>query len=250
MHNHHEKARDMARSVLPSTRRRGARMHRSHAHARERHRVRAALHEVATYDDPDDYEGDLTWEARRAISEMVGERRAADKVAPLMRWAERTVERDPVLRDASFEQRVAHFRRLLPKGLIGRHALTHLAWVLDPDPYWPWRPHQNRAQSGPTVRQKLEAIVKTGRHGELNRRLRHESSGFYSRRVRVPAQRIVDEEHPEPGMLIPAYTEVVNEPITTRFLLGAHDIDAFSKEGELSAVHELYEELVRDGLAE
>lgn len=250
MHNHHEKARDMARSVLPSTRRRGARMHRSHAHARERHRVRAALHEVATYDDPDDYEGDLTWEARRAISEMVGERRAADKVAPLMRWAERTVERDPVLRDASFEQRVAHFRRLLPRDLIGRHALNHLAWVLDPDPYWPWRPQPVRPATGPTVRQKLEAIVLTGRHGELNRRLRHESSGFYSRRVRVPAQRIVDEEHPEPGMLIPAYTEVVNEPITTRFLLGAHDIDAFSKEGELSAVHELYEELVRDGLAE
>ena len=34
MRNHHAKARDMARSVLPSTRRRGARQDRALAHAR------------------------------------------------------------------------------------------------------------------------------------------------------------------------------------------------------------------------
>lgn len=247
MRNHDEKAREMARSVLPSTRRRVARIDRANTHARERQRVRAALHDLATHDDPDDFEGDLTWEARGAISDMVWDRRAADKVAPLMRWAERTVEREPGLRDATLEERVAHFRRLLPEGLIGRHALSHLEWVLDDDPHWPWRPRAERPATGPTTREKVAAIVMAGRHGELNRRLRHDASGYYVRHVHVPARCLVDDEHPEPGVLVPAHTEVVHEPIATRFLLGAHDIDAFAKEGEPAAVHELYQELVRDG---
>ena len=44
MRNHNEKARDMARSVLPSTRRRGARADKAAARARERARLRAELH--------------------------------------------------------------------------------------------------------------------------------------------------------------------------------------------------------------
>ncbi len=40
MRNHDEKTRDMARSVLPSTRRRGARQDRALAHKAERSRLR------------------------------------------------------------------------------------------------------------------------------------------------------------------------------------------------------------------
>lgn len=100
MRNHDEKTRDMARSVLPSTRRRGARQDRALAHKAERSRLRSALQDLAGHDDPDDYEGELTWEARRQIAWMVEDRRAADKVAPLLRWATRTIERDAALRDA------------------------------------------------------------------------------------------------------------------------------------------------------
>lgn len=43
MRNHHDKARDMARSVLPSTARKGARRARAQIHRRERARLRSEL---------------------------------------------------------------------------------------------------------------------------------------------------------------------------------------------------------------
>ena len=248
MRNHHEKARDMARSVLPSTRRRGARQDRALAHARERSCLRARLHDLASFADPDDYEGNLTWEARREISSMVEERRAADKVAPLVRWAERTVERDPVLREAAYDERLAYFRRLLPEGLIGRHALVHLHWVLDDEPPWWLRRTLARPPTGPSYHEKVTAIVAAGRHGELNRRMRNSAGKYHLRTIRVPAHRLLDEDHPDPGLLIPATWTKVREPIEIRPLLGAHDIDAFVKDSSSAEVHELWVELARDGL--
>ena len=59
MHNHDQKARDMARSVLPSTRRRFARIDRRWVHKRERTAARLALREVRLAVDPDDVEADL-----------------------------------------------------------------------------------------------------------------------------------------------------------------------------------------------
>ena len=97
MRNHTEKARDMARSVLPSTARKGARDTRADIRGRERVRERQMLHHLRGYVDPDDFEGVLGEELHREIGEMVWHRRSADKVAPLMRWAERTVARDPRL---------------------------------------------------------------------------------------------------------------------------------------------------------
>ncbi|MCC6225018.1 MAG: hypothetical protein IT195_01250 [Microthrixaceae bacterium] len=46
MRNHNEKARDMARSVLPSTARKGARDARAVIHGRERAHERRLLHEL------------------------------------------------------------------------------------------------------------------------------------------------------------------------------------------------------------
>lgn len=238
----------MARSVLPSTRRRGARQDRALAHARARRRLRAELHELAGYDDPDDYEGDLTWEARGDIAEMVQERRVGDKVGPLVRWAERTVERDPVLRDARFDQRVAHFRRLLPDGLIGDHAMVHLRWVIDDELPWWRRPRVPPAEPRPTLREKVEAIVRAGRHGELNRRIRLSSAEYSVKEVWVPPERVIDDDHPAPGVLIRGHWTKVHEPVVIRPLRGAHDIDAFVQRGDTTAVHELYTELVHDGL--
>lgn len=248
MRNHHEKTRDMARSALPSTRRRGARQDRALAHKTERSRLRSALHELAAYDDPDDYEGELTWEARREIAWMVDDRRAGDKLGPLLHWAERIVERDPALRDAPYEAQLTYFARLLPDGLIGRHALQHLRFVLD-DPTWAWwRRRSTRPEPRPSVREKVEAIVRAGRHGELNRRIRAATAPYSVRTVRTPAHRLVDDDHPAPGILVPARSVVVREPARVRLLLGAHDIDEFVKHGDLEPVHQLYAELRRDGL--
>ena len=255
MRNHDEKALDIARSVLPSTRRRGARADRVTIHARERARARARarahLRELARLEDPDEFERDLTWEARREIGWMVEDRRAADKVGPLMRWAERKVETDPELADASFEERLAHFRRLLPEGLIGRHALFHLEWVLDEE-RTTWRRayyHRRHDDPGRELRDKVAAIVAVGRHGELNRRIRLAAQPYYVRHVTLPAERLIDDDNPPPGRLLPRRTAAVHERIEARFLRGAHDIDGFAKQtGAAGVVHELHAELVRDGL--
>lgn len=132
MRNHHEKTRDMARSVLPSNARKGARKDRAVIHGRERAHERQILHDLRRGVDPDGY-GDLgvSDRHRRDVTEMVWDRRAADKVGPLLRWAGRTVERDPKLAAASAQGREAHFRALLPPGLIGDHAVTHLRRVLE-----------------------------------------------------------------------------------------------------------------------
>ncbi|MCC5951603.1 MAG: hypothetical protein JJU45_05855 [Acidimicrobiia bacterium] len=175
MRNHNEKARDIARSVLPSTARKGARDSRAIIHGRERAHERQLLHDLRGHLDPDDYEGDLGFAARhhRDLKEIVDRRRSADKVGPLIAWAERRVERDPALRTATPEGREAHFRKFLPPGLIGNHAISHLHWVLDDRPRRRIRTDTTRNRDVALV----EAIIAAGGHGDLNRRLRAELSG-------------------------------------------------------------------------
>lgn len=106
MRNHNEKVRDITRSVLPSTSRRSASHTRKLIHRAERRGVAAALRRG---DDPiiiRSHRGDIT--------EMVWERRGADKVAPLVRWALHRARTNPELRDASLDDQVEHFRQLLP----------------------------------------------------------------------------------------------------------------------------------------
>lgn len=129
MRNHNEKARDMARSVLPSTARKSARQARASIHGRERARLRAELHSFRLAGDADEFEGDLTWTARRDITEMVDDRRGADKIGPLLAWADRIVERHPALGAATLEDREVYFRKILPPGLIGNHAISHLRFL-------------------------------------------------------------------------------------------------------------------------
>jgi hypothetical protein len=159
--NHDEKVRDMIRSVLPSTARHGVRATRRLIHRAERRTVKDRLRagdDVGVVD------------TRGAISEMVWDRRAADKVAPLVRWALDHFRADPVLRDASTAERLEHFRRLLPDTTIGRHALSHIAWPLErlghqhrPQPHR-WRP--------PSIATTVRALYEAGYHGALNKRLK------------------------------------------------------------------------------
>jgi hypothetical protein len=129
MRNHHEKTRNMARSVLPSNM--TVKQRRRHIQHRERSRVRAELRR-ARFTSPGDLDFsdnsisvDLT---KRWISEMVLERREADKLGPLLRWARHHLDHDPALRDAPMADCLEHFAFLLPDGVIGRHAMTHIKW--------------------------------------------------------------------------------------------------------------------------
>ena len=129
MRNHDQKNKDMCKSVLPSTSRKNARQTRRAAHGAIRAAERAVLPGIRLEED-----GSTMWDAdrrrRSAVSEMVLDRRSADKIGSLVRWARVTVERDARLRDASQDEVLAYFAGLLPNNTIGRHAIQHIEYGL------------------------------------------------------------------------------------------------------------------------
>lgn len=180
-----------------------------------------ALYALRALGNPDDFEGDLTWIARRDIEDMVDDRRSADKVGPLLTWAERLLERHAALDAASPEDREVHFRKILSPGLIGNHAISHLRWVLD-DRRSTW----NRSRTGAlsTDSDLVSEIIAAGRHGDINRWIRSTVPPVVLKRVRLPAERVVDEAHPSPGLLIPlggsrsaVRDPCVSSPVPTTF---------------------------------
>jgi hypothetical protein len=248
MHNHHEKARDMARSVLPSTARGWSHAERARIHRSERARSRAQLRALRQLEDPDDYEGDLTWASKHEIAYMVSERRAADKIGPLTAWATRTVDKNPELATAPLEVRLDYFRRLLPPGVIGEHAISHLRYPLDPA----WRRHRYRPgpSPSPTLSDMVEAIVAAGAHGELNYRIGRAIAPFVRTAVTVPPTRLINDDHPAPGILIPRHVEYTVRRQSRRFLAGAHDINGFASQTPVvgrDIARYLYVELVNAG---
>ncbi len=126
-----EKVRNMARSILPSKRRRGARMDKQALKRRNRHAVRQNLHDWKRHADPLEYEGHIRdyyheprgWDYDN-IHVIVQERRDADKLAAMQRWA---VKHTAHLEDP--EDRYNLMKRTLPDNLPGRHALSHLIWM-------------------------------------------------------------------------------------------------------------------------
>lgn len=234
MRNHDHKARDMARSVLPSTARKGAREARAIVHGRERAHERQVLHHLRRCLDPEDYDGDLGVSSRHRgdVSDMVDDRRGADKVGPLVAWAERLVQRDPALLAATPEDREVHFRKILPPGLIGNHAIVHLWWVLDEGRgRWSWNRTSTVSAGIPDV-EVVEGILAAGGHAELNRRLRTELDRVVSRTVWLPPQRLIDDDHPAPGVLLPSRRTIEHRRRHIRFLAGAHDVVAFVEDAD------------------
>lgn len=117
-----DKAYEMARGLLPSTGREGARKARASISRSTRHAVRGRMAQVArdveSADDCPDLDEDSTHEMRY----VVWRRRSADKVNPFQRWAR------AITRELPRESRLKHVRGKLPEGLIGEHALSHLSW--------------------------------------------------------------------------------------------------------------------------
>jgi hypothetical protein len=135
------KHRDMARSILPS---RARSIPRQLAYVRRTAR-RGIARDLATltrerrgdsndWDDWDDWdeEGDLRAYPDIEIHQVVRWRRAADKLNHFERWAiEVTKELPP-------EDRLGHLRAILPGGLIGDHAMSHLESRVELNPHH-WR---------------------------------------------------------------------------------------------------------------
>jgi hypothetical protein len=245
MRNHNEKTRDIARSVLPSTARKSARQNARHARKRERANERQLLHDLSGGSNYDDFEGDWARHHRRTSSDMVSDRRSADKVGPLLHWAQRTIERSHDLGHASPEDREVYFRKLLPPGPIGDHAVSHLWWVLEDPPIWATRSRRRPETTNPDI-DRVEEIVAAGGHGDLNRRLRAVLGGVVKHTVRLPAERLVDNDHLEPGLLLPPRTVVEYRRPALRFLRGAHDVESFVREAGwnvVNVVRDLQEEL-------
>ncbi len=150
--------------------------------------MRATLHDLTRVGSADDFEGDLEFEDRPAVRDMVWERRAADKVAPFERWAGRTIATHADLDAADYDDRYAHFARIVPDNTIGRHALQHVAWVIGTPPAWQFRRFANRSATGDPpdeLRLSVEAILAAGAHGDLNRRIKDKIPAVVTRNVFV-----------------------------------------------------------------
>lgn len=210
MRNHDQKARDMARSVLPSTRRRFARVDRRWVHKRERNAIRVALRRVRLADHPDDVQADLTWVDRQGLTEMVGWRRSGDKVAPLLRWVEATIGRDPRLAADTPSGRRAHFRRLLGHGLMADHALFHCELVFDPEAYG-WGPRRTRSASERPIEEVVDELLRAGFHAEVNRMIK---------------AMIASGESDETEWAVSGGRYVIRRP-DPRPLRGIHDVEKF-----------------------
>lgn len=180
-----DKNRDMARSVLPSTRRKSARLDKQTVHGRVRSRVRDALkvtddHEPYFWDEPADLHVNPQRDRRYGgIREVVRDRRAADKVSPLMRWAEAKADD---FGDTP-QERCSALRAILPPNLIGWHAMSHVSALgeYDTDLRWNRRnrrtPAERRAMTRRSAQSDHDRLVnalneRLADHGELNRRLK------------------------------------------------------------------------------
>jgi hypothetical protein len=207
--NHDEKIKDMSRSVLPSTGREAARAARRAIHGRQRARELAAVTAYRRDSDPECVTPDVRGTHGPDITQMVWHRRAADKVGPLIRWAEATIAADPVLRTASREDQVAYFARILPDTTIGRHAVQHIEQALERRRRREQRNASRRAGSGRDPRvaateRHARVILESGLHAMLNAELRQLADYQEVRRRAVPWPH--------------------------RPLLGSHDVEAFAAE--------------------
>lgn len=132
-----DKHRDMARSILPSKARSTTdqlvRTRRVGRRSISRELALLARHAPVPNDTWDE-DTDLRAYPDIEIREIVRWRRAADKLNHFERWAIEVTKALPL------EDRLGHLRAVLPKGLVGEHAMSHLEWRPELNPRHPdWR---------------------------------------------------------------------------------------------------------------
>lgn len=175
MYRKKSKAFEMSRSILPSTARKKARDDKRALQHKNRAQIREKLvpfkgpadYVLDTYDD-DYHDLNHAWSPRNTggWDQIVFERRSADKLNHFMTWAAAVVKgMDP-------DDAWVHLKTLVPSGMIGDHALSHLA--VEHDPNWDrWWKNYERPEHEPTpneiiinhfnltLREKMDDVINT-----------------------------------------------------------------------------------------
>jgi hypothetical protein len=155
-----DKERDMARSILPSK--------AGHAKQQVKRASRRAVSQAMgrLIEDPSEWdEADGLFETgQRQVRAIVNRRRSADKVKPFIRWAVNAMAEVPK------ESRLDHLRGVLPKGLIGSHALSHLSRLepFDVRPRRVWKRTLRFLDRGHTVNVLRHVLEVRGGHRFVN----------------------------------------------------------------------------------
>lgn len=217
-----DKQRDIARSILPATHRRQARRDLTAAKRSHRRAISQDLHRL-TADAFLDSSIDLTRTCDAEVNDLRRWRRQGDKLNHFIRWSVHITAELPL------EDRRSHMKGILPAGLIGDHALSHLDWVpeITPPSRVGWVPRYEarvaeRAARLRALDRALERGVRDlfeveGGHATLNRALRAAELGDGGHRTPAPCG---------------------------RRLLGIHDVDAFVAQGDRSVVTNVLDDLV------
>lgn len=238
-----EKRREMARSILPSTRRKSARDELREVKQRNRHQIRQALRKVLRHEEYEaDDDVDLNYYPYEKISYIVSERRAADKLGHFEKWA---IEITKDIEDPS--TRLSYMRSILPQGLIGEHALSHLRsyeefrtnklWYgfrLEP----PLSPEEKAAQKKAEQERRharrvrlLWEIVETGwGHRLLTRAMSHKTVTWPVWQEQVPTQKYDGGQHKYVTVYEDRYVDTPMGPTEPRKLTGLGDIEDFLRD--------------------
>jgi len=186
-----DKHRDMARSILPSKHRRQAAKAKGVVKRRARHEIRQQLrvlqvHDLSTIDDWDASFNCRAWPDAK-ISSLVARRRQADKLNHFERWAIAITATLPI------EERLGHMAAILPKGLIGDHAISHLVRLPEFDPrrrFWgmQWRQRcaaiaQRRARQRVHLERAVALMLEYGYHRELNAAIKTSVGPYHTARI-------------------------------------------------------------------
>jgi hypothetical protein len=217
------KKRDMARSILPSTK-------KDVQKDRRRIHKRARTHERALMLKCEEGEGDflsVDLARSRETRNLVEERRFKDKAGPFERWAER------VTLQIRQEDRLSYLRALVPASLIGEHALSHVEWkdnFRDPAEANNSRHYPSRRDLEKSEREELTQKIRalftdTLDHARLNQALKkaHRTHRIYYKDYPIPVK--VGKTSP-------------------RTLQGIHDVESFIK--DLFRASLVGSEIVRD----
>jgi len=180
-----DKDRDMARSILPSRNREAARAGKAHVKRAARHESRQACDGLAQLDVrlSDDWDARLDLRAypEAEIHYLVRWRRYGDKLNHFERWAIARTKHLPI------DDRLGAMTAVLPDGLIGDHALSHLRRLPELNPgarhIW-WSPRSRRAEFERAqadlrrlMGRALRILVEQGGHRELNAAIKQTAAG-------------------------------------------------------------------------
>jgi hypothetical protein len=180
-----DKDRDMARSILPSKNREAARSAKAHIKRAARRRCHQTCDGLAKLDSYRSVDWDARFDLRAypdaEIHMVVRWRRAGDKLNHFERWAIARTKGLPI------DDRLGSIIAVLPDGLIGDHALSHLRLLAEINPgaprFW-WNPwvglaERERAEADHCRRigRAVRVLVEHGGHGELNAAIKQTALG-------------------------------------------------------------------------